>query len=182
MKQKALFPLIALLLMLTACSTGQKTAETAAQTGTSAPSAPAVSQEQAEAIALEHAGVTADEVSALHTEYEVDDGRPEYEIEFRTQTKEYDYTVRADTGEVIAYDYDTTATTSAMEPLERDQAEAIALEHAGFTVDQVVGLRSKYEIDDGVPVYEIDFHVERTEYDYTVHAETGEILEWDMDD
>ena len=65
--------------------------------------------------------------------------------------------------------------------LTKEDAEIIALEHAGFTADQVVGLRTKYDIDDGIAVYEIDFHVGQSEYDYTIHAETGEILEWEID-
>lgn len=71
---------------------------------------------------------------------------------------------------------------SAAETLTQAQAEAIALEHAGFTADQVTGLRVNYEIDDGIPEYEVEFRVERMEYDYTIHAETGEILSYDMDD
>lgn len=73
------------------------------------------------------------------------------------------------------------AHTSATDQLTQEQAEAIALEHAGFTVDQVTRLRTSYEIDDGIPEYEVEFRVGRTEYDYTIHAETGEILSFDMD-
>ena len=72
--------------------------------------------------------------------------------------------------------------TSAAEELTTEQAEAIALEHAGLTADQVTGLRTGYEIDDGIPEYDVEFRVGRTEYDYTIHAETGEILSFDMDD
>lgn len=65
--------------------------------------------------------------------------------------------------------------------ITQEEAETIALEHAGLTADQVTGLRTDYEVDDGVPEYEVEFHVERTEYDYTIHAETGKILSYDMD-
>lgn len=66
--------------------------------------------------------------------------------------------------------------------LTREEALAIALEHAGFTGDQVSRLRTQYEIDDGIPQYEVEFHQDRWEYDYEIHAETGQILSFEKDD
>ena len=66
--------------------------------------------------------------------------------------------------------------------LTEEDAAAIALAHAGLTAEQVQGLHTMYEIDDGVPEYEVDFRMDRTEYEYTIHAETGEILSFEMDD
>ncbi len=37
------------------------------------------------------------------------------------------------------------------------------------------------EYDDGVPEYEVDFHHGEWEYEYEIHAETGEILHSDKD-
>lgn len=66
--------------------------------------------------------------------------------------------------------------------LTREEAEAIALKHAGFTADQVTYLRTEYEIDDGRPQYEVQFHQDRWEYDYEIDAQTGKILSFDKDD
>lgn len=66
--------------------------------------------------------------------------------------------------------------------LTKEEAEAIALEHAGLTADQVTYLRTEYEIDDGIPQYEVEFHQDRWEYDYEINAETGQILSFDRDD
>lgn len=66
--------------------------------------------------------------------------------------------------------------------LTKEQAQAIALEHAGFTADQVSYLRTEYEIDDGIPQYEVSFHQGRWEYDYEIDANTGDILSYDRDD
>lgn len=63
-----------------------------------------------------------------------------------------------------------------------EEAQNIALEHAGFSADQVTGLRAEYDLDDGVPVYEVDFRQDRWEYEYEIHAETGEIRSYDRDD
>jgi len=66
--------------------------------------------------------------------------------------------------------------------LTKEQAQTVALEHAGFTADQVTHLRTKYEIDDGVPQYEVQFRRGRWEYTYEIHAENGTILSYDKDD
>ena len=73
-------------------------------------------------------------------------------------------------------------TASAPALLTDEEAAAIALEHAGVSADQVTGLRLSYELDDGIPEYDVEFIVDRVEYEYTIHAETGEILSFDMDD
>ena len=61
------------------------------------------------------------------------------------------------------------------------EAEDLALEHAGLPVDQVTALRSRYEIDDGIPQYDVEFYFEGWEYEYEIHAETGRILDFDRD-
>ena len=65
--------------------------------------------------------------------------------------------------------------------LSGEDAWSIALEHAGLTLEEVEGLRAEGEIDDGVPRYEVQFHVGRVEYEYEIHAENGTILEWDKE-
>ena len=66
--------------------------------------------------------------------------------------------------------------------LTGEDALNIALEHAGFAEDEVQGLRAEGEIDDGVPQYDVTFRVDRLEYEYEIHAETGEILSFERDD
>ena len=73
-------------------------------------------------------------------------------------------------------------TQPAAQQLTPAEAEAIALAHAGFSADQVTRLRTEYDIDDGVPQYEVEFRVDRWEYDYEIHALTGAVLSFDKDD
>ncbi len=68
------------------------------------------------------------------------------------------------------------------ERISEEEAQRIALEHAGLKADQVKGLRVSYDVDDGVPEYEVEFHHDRWEYEYEIHAETGEIRSYDRDD
>lgn len=66
--------------------------------------------------------------------------------------------------------------------LEKEEAVALALEHAGLTADDVTQLEVSYELDDGIHEYEVEFHAGTMEYEYTLNAETGELLSFEMDD
>ena len=78
---------------------------------------------------------------------------------------------------------DTSVPTPAAEAsaLSQQEAETIALEHAGLTADQVSFLHSEYEIDDGVSQYDVEFYHANLEYNYESHALTGQILEFEKD-
>jgi len=65
--------------------------------------------------------------------------------------------------------------------LTREQAQQIALEYLGFTADQVDRLRIEYEVDDGVPQFDVAFHQGNWEYEFEIHAENGKILSCDRD-
>ena len=73
---------------------------------------------------------------------------------------------------------------AAAEPanaLTEDQAVQIALDHSGFTADQITRLRVEYEIDDRIPQYDIEFHQGDWEYEFEIHGQTGQILSFDKD-
>lgn len=71
-----------------------------AQAATTLPT-PALTAKEAEAIALADAGLTAEQVTRLHTEYDIDRGVAEYEVEFDCDGYEYEYEIHADTGEIL---------------------------------------------------------------------------------
>ena len=61
------------------------------------------------------------------------------------------------------------------------QAENIALEYAGFTADRVTRLRTEYEIDDGIPQYDVSFYEGDWEYEFEISAKDGKVLSYDKD-
>ena len=73
------------------------------------------------------------------------------------------------------------AVTESAGKLTREQAEKIALDYLGFTADQVTRLHSEYEIDDGIPQFDVEFHQGDWEYEFEIHAENGRILSYDKD-
>lgn len=73
----------------------------------------------------------------------------------------------------------TPAETTAL--LTKEEAIAIALKDVGLEESQVTRLRAELDYDRGRPEYDVDFHVDRWEYDYEIDAETGKILDFDKD-
>lgn len=65
-----------------------------------------ITKEEAIAIALKDAGFTENQVTRLRTEFDYDDGRPEYEVDFHQGGFEYDYEINAETGAILSRDKD----------------------------------------------------------------------------
>ena len=63
-----------------------------------------IAQSKAKSIALQHAGVSASQVSRLKVELDRDDGRLEYEVEFHVGQMEYSYEIDAISGSVLSYE------------------------------------------------------------------------------
>lgn len=65
-----------------------------------------LTKEGAEDIALKYAGLARDQVKRLHTEYEIDDGISQYDVEFRQGDWEYEFEIHAETGKILSFDKD----------------------------------------------------------------------------
>ena len=148
--------------------------------------------EEAKSIALEHSGLSENDVVFVETKLERDNGRDEYDIEFTSGSVKYEYEIDAGSGNVLGFssesisesrtDAGTSLSGDGSQQLTLDEAKAVALEHAGFAADQVVFTKSKLDYDDGAAEYEIEFKANGLEYEYTINAFTGKIVEYDIDD
>lgn len=67
---------------------------------------PELTEDQAFAIALEHAGLTQEQLDFSNVHLDRDDGAWVYEIEFREGRTEYEYAVNASDGKIVDYDKD----------------------------------------------------------------------------
>ena len=66
--------------------------------------------------------------------------------------------------------------------ISKNEAKAIALKDAGYEANEVRFLKAKLDFDDGRYEYEIEFRAEgNLEYEYTINAENGKIVEFDRD-
>ena len=155
--------------------------------------------ERAKAIALSDAGLSAASVTFTEAKQDLDDGVPNYDLDFYTATHEYDYEIDAQTGAIMDKSVEvnehavretktaaTAAPTAAATEVSRgfigvDRAKSIALGHAGVSASSVSFSKAKLDDDDGRGVYEIEFYVGNTEYDYKIDAYSGGIIEYDID-
>lgn len=139
----------------------------------------AINAQKARGIALEHAGVAAENVTDFEIDLDRKNGVTVYEVEFRAGDTEYDYVINAQTGEVISFKKKQDKNTSAPEQqaeITPVKAGEIAFEHAKVSRGEAADYRSKLENEDGLWVYEIEFRVGKTEYEYEIDAETGRII------
>lgn len=152
-----------------------------------------ISQEEACDIALQDAGLTREQVTNLKVyldEHDHDDDHhddnhdrgPEYDVSFQVDGTEYEYEIDAADGSIRSKELDQKHQTgSGQAALTQDEAVEIALQHAGCTRDSVTNLRAELDTDHDRQVYEVEFHSGRTEYEYKIDADTGDILSYDAD-
>ena len=66
----------------------------------------AITKDDARRIALEHLGLTADQVKDLRTDYEISDGVSRYDVEFQYGDWEYEFEIHGATGKILRFDKD----------------------------------------------------------------------------
>lgn len=136
----------------------------------------AITLDEAKAIALSDAGFSENEVR--FTEAAEDKKDKEFDIEFFVDRAEYDYSVNYD-GKIVSFSYDSNKVISAGKNVDEATAKQAALEHFGKTNDEVKRSRIEYDREDND--YEISYVVESVEYEVTVSAFDGEIVEYGYD-
>lgn len=184
---------------------GSGTAETAPaiQSSGQASDSAYIGVEAAKSAAFAHAGLDATQVTMGEVDFDYEDGRMVYELEFYASGAEYEYDIDASTGAVVKFSQEggrtqtgssagsapsgsgggtaQTGTGGGSPDIGREAALAAALNHAGVSQDQVYDLEVKREYDDGRLEYEIEFKTGGWEYEYTISAADGAILDYERD-
>lgn len=169
-------------------------------------SAKDIGEAAAKQIALEHAGVAEADASHLWVSRDYDDGRLEYEVEFFSGSKEYDYDIDAADGSILSFDSETefagkktadpaaspqtaapspqTAGSSSgqagSEGISLEQAKKIALAKVPGANDSHI--RIEKDRDDGQLLYEGKIVYSGVEYEFEISAADGSVLDWEIDD
>ena len=132
------------------------------------------------------------QVTFTQSVLDIDDGIAVYEIDFYTSKYEYEYEINAINGAVHSKDAEqikSTVPPSDVKPeggdtyIGMDRAKEIALNHAGFSssTSGISFKKVKLERDDGVMVYEVEFYKGGVEYEYTINALNGNIIDHEID-
>lgn len=158
-----------------------------AQTSAAAPAQNAtgtgtVDEAAAQKIALEHAGVKAADATITKSKLDYEDGRQVYDIEWYAGGAKYDYEIAADTGEIIssAYEEKTVGADSKSVTVSEADAKKTALDRVSGATDKDL-YEWKLDYDDGRPEYEGKIIYGETEYEFTIDAATGSVMEWDAE-
>lgn len=140
--------------------------------------------EAAKEAALKHAGVSSSQATFLEAEYDYDDGRMVYEVEFHVKGTEYDYEIDAQTGEVVKYKTEQNgantsgSSTNTSSFIGESAARAAALSHAGVSESSTKYCNAWLEYDDGRPeCYEVEFMAGNTRYEYKIALTSATVLE-----
>ena len=72
----------------------------------SVPTVAVITKEEAQQIALDYVGLTAEQVQQLRSEYEIDDGIRQYDVQFYEGDWEYEFEIDAATGKILSFDKD----------------------------------------------------------------------------
>ena len=161
-------------------ATTQSSAAATAQTVTGT-----VDEEMAQKIALEHAGVKATDATITKSKLDYEGRRQVYEIEWYAGGKKYDYEIAVDTGEILssAYDEKTSAwsvsNSSNVTVSEADAKQTALGRVSGATQKDIY--EWKFDYDDGRPEYEGKIIYGGTEYDFTIDASSGAVIEWEAE-
>ena len=160
--------------------------------GTGTPATPAsgdyIGETAAKQAALDHSGANSANVVWLKAQFERDDGRYVYELEFVAGSTKYEYKVDATSGDVVKFESETfnagqgTGCQNASgSVIGEAAAKSAALSHAGVSESDASSMRVELDRDDGYTIYEVDFRVGRMEYEYKIDAYSGTVLQAEND-
>ena len=161
-------------------ATTQNTATAPSQTVTGT-----VNEETAQKIALEHAGVKATDATITKSKLDYEGGRQVYEIEWYAGGKKYDYEIAVDTGEILSSGYDektsgwSGSNSSNVTVSEADAKQTALGSVSGATEKDIY--EWEFDYDDGRPEYEGKIIYGGTEYDFTIDASSGAVVEWEAE-
>ena len=161
-------------------ATTQSSAAATAQTVTGT-----VDEEMAQKIALEHAGVKATDATITKSKLDYEGRRQVYEIEWYAGGKKYDYEIAVDTGEILSSAYDektsgwSVSNSSNVTVSEADAKQTALGSVSGATEKDIY--EWEFDYDDGRPEYEGKIIYGGTEYDFTIDASSGAVIEWEAE-
>lgn len=140
-----------------------------------------VTLEEAKQIALDHAGVAAEDAIFTKAHHDYEDGRVVVDIEFYAGTTEYDMDVDLKTGEITDFETEEHGLIASDGSITLEDAKQIALARIGMKEEDVRFKKAHADRDDGRNVYEIEFTVNGMEYEFDIDAASGTILDFDAD-
>lgn len=206
MMKKTLFALGASVLLLGACSNvdGEENVVNQTADQESQEVQGDISLEESKDIAFAHANV--DGTKAVFDDQEYDQDDQIFELEFTVDGVDYEYDIDARSGKILEVEKErvddgrpevndpdagqkdpikddqgsaSQAENSSDDLISLDEAKQIAFDYAG--VDGSKARFDDQELDREDLTYELEFVIDDVEYEFDIHAITGDVLEFERD-
>ena len=140
-----------------------------------------ITLDEAKQIALDRAGVAAEDALFIKAHTDRDDGRAVYDIEFYSNATEYEFDVDVVTGEITEFETEQHAAFFSTGKITLEEAKQLALAKVGVKEEEATFRKAHQDEDDGRLVYEIEIVANGLEYDFDIDAATGRITESDVE-
>ncbi len=153
-----------------------------------------ITEDKAKNIALTDAKLNSSDVTFERVELEYENNVAVYDIEFYTNSVEYDYEIDALSGAIREAKQEgrkvstqantqvsTQSTVNQTSKITAAKAKEIAVSHAGLSGQAVIFEKVELDTDDGVALYEVEFYHNGMEYNYEISATNGKVLEFEVD-
>lgn len=152
-----------------------------------------IAQEKALDVVYSHAGVNVEDVLKEEVEFDSKNGTMIYKVEFKTDTRKYEYEIDAITGTVLTYDAKEQKNTTGGNTVSgisadnknyigESAAKEAALSHANVTESDTAYVKCYLEYEGGKPAcYCVEFKVNKTEYEYEIDLYSGAVLDYDAE-
>lgn len=135
------------------------------QSNSSTSSTKQISKDEAKSIAMKHAGVSS--ISNEKIEQDYDDGVLEYDIDFISGNKKYEYKISGN-GNILEHEVKDGGNVK----ISGNDAKNTALKHAGVSYKDIRDLDVELENS----YYDISFETSSYEYEYKIDASSGKVV------
>ena len=147
-----------------------------------------ISETRAKTIALKDAGIDKNKAKGLDAEDDKQNGKKIYEVIFfkKTADRRYDkyrYIIAWRDGQILKH------SKKNITIITRREALLNALDKKDFSRSQVYDVDVDLDEDDGMIIYDVDYTSREgangrpsRDFEFTINAENGRVVDWDVDD
>lgn len=156
-----------------------------------------ISVEEAKKIAVSDASLNENDVSFTKVKQDHDDGILNWEIEFIANDTKYEYEINANNGSILKFEKKSVSNNGNVanvnqnatntnqnanaQGIDVEKAKLIAVQSAGLDINNVTFIKQKYDIDDGIAQWEIEFVANNNKYEYEINASDGRVLKYETE-
>ena len=142
--------------------------------------------EQAKQIATNNAGCDIKNVFFTKIIQDYDNAILKYEIEFISNNVKYEYEINGYDGTIIKYKNEMISyqnnkifpNNNSNQIINIEKAKTISTLHSNLKNEEVIFTKQKYDFDDGIAKWEIEFISNNMKYEYEINGYDGTVIKY----